>query len=117
MTSQVVPATVVERGQRLQAKAQQGRPTHRIARLRPSAAVTMKARRRLSEFPAGAEGIEEWATSTRDAAAGFARATRQSSTDEEHLSSLSFMLEWNELLQVHMCPCCRMREHEHGRGA
>ena len=46
MTSQVVPATVVERGQRLQAKAQQGRPTRRIARLQP---VTMTTRREFQE--------------------------------------------------------------------
>ena len=95
--SAIVPATVLERGRRLQTKAGQGRPTHRIKRLQTSGAAVIKAKPVRTAFAKGAEGDRQWAASTRAAAAGFALATRQASTDAEHVD---YMLEWSELMEV-----------------
>ena len=100
----VVPAVVAERGKRLRSKAQQGRPTASIARLQTAGTAAMKRRPAHSEFAEGAEGDAAWAAATRNAAAGFALATRQRSTDGEHVT---YMLEWNELLEVRVHDCVR----------
>ena len=101
----VVPAVVAARGERLATKAQQGRRTESIMRLQPAGRAAMKKKVERQAFGRGRKGDEAWAASTRDAAAGFVIATRQASTTFEHVS---YMLEWNELLEekgfgTHVC--------------
>ena len=91
----MIPAAVAERGRRLQTKAQQGRPMASILKLQPSGKAALKDKPRRDAFEAGAAGDKQWAEATRDATEGFVLASRQASTDLEHVT---YMLEWNKLL-------------------
>ena len=117
----MIPAAVAERGRRLQTKAQQGRPMASILKLQPSGKAALKDKPRRDAFEAGAAGDKQWAEATRDATEGFVLASRQASTDLEHVT---YMLEWNKLLVQEgfgAYDCARgeawREEHLHGRAA
>ena len=81
----MIPAVVAERGRRLDTKAQQGRPTESILKLQPSGKAAFKEKPKRGAFEAGAAGDAKWAEATRAATEGFVLASRQSSTDGEHV--------------------------------